>query len=229
MHAAFAACEALVRRHDPDRFFAALFAPEGKRPFLFALYALYYELAHAAAAAREPMLADIRLAWWRETVEGARAGHPRDHDVARALAETFRAADLPAELFERMIAARSFDAGAEPFADLKALEDHADATSGILMRLAARVLDTEADDLARQAGIAYALAGRSGDKFRLVQSEIAPLAKAHYLAARAMAAPREALAAFLPAALVPLYLKHRDPPLWRKQIALLSSAVRGQI
>ena len=35
----FAHCEALVRAGDPYRFFAALFAPGGKRPFLFALYA----------------------------------------------------------------------------------------------------------------------------------------------------------------------------------------------
>jgi hypothetical protein len=227
--ACFAACEELVRRHDPDRYFAALFAPEKRRPFLFALYALYYELAHAAVAAREPMLADIRLAWWREAVESARAGAPRDHDVARALAETFKAIELPEESFERMITARSFDATPEPFANLGALEDHADETSGTLMRLAARVLGCEADDPAREAGIAYALAGRSGEKFRLVQNEIAPLAKARFVAARAMAVPREAFAAFLPAALVPLYLKRGNPPLWRKQISLLRAAVRGRL
>jgi len=48
----FAACEEAVRRHDPDRYFAGLFAPEEKRRPLFVLAALYYELAHAVVARR---------------------------------------------------------------------------------------------------------------------------------------------------------------------------------
>src|SRR5512141_2633298 len=115
----FAACEDIVRRHDPDRYFAALFAPEDKRRFLFALYALYYELAHAAQAAREPMLAEIRLMWWRETITMARDGKARDHSVAQALAAMFAVGDLPDALFEPMIAAREHR---EPLADAAAAE-----------------------------------------------------------------------------------------------------------
>ncbi|MGC9952649.1 MAG: phytoene/squalene synthase family protein [Rhizomicrobium sp.] len=262
---AFAACEELVRRHDPDRYFAALFAPADKRHFLFALYALNYEVARIGETVREPMLAEIRLAWWRETVEGAHTGKPRNHDVARALAETLAANDLPADLFERMIAARSFDVSQEPFADMGMLEEYANATSGSVMRLAARVLgaDEALDDLAREAGIAYALAGllraipfhaarrklylpadlmrraeltadevfagQGGDKLQQITSEIAQRARTHLAAARKLAKPREALPAFLPAALVPLYLKRSDPPLWRRQISLLRAATRRRI
>ena len=43
--AAFAACAAMVRSADPDRYFSALFAPAAKRPLLFALYAFNVELA----------------------------------------------------------------------------------------------------------------------------------------------------------------------------------------
>ena len=223
----FAACEDDVRRRDPDRYFAALFAPEKKRRHLFALYAFYRELAHAVDAAREPMIVDIRLAWWRETLEGARAGRPRDHHVAQAVRETFAENDLPAELFARMIEARATEAGAEPFPDTAAAEDHADATSGALMRLAARILGAEADDLAREAGIAYALAGRSGGRYTSIDTP--GLAQSHYDAARKLPMPRESLPAFLPAALVPLYLKRTDPPLWRKQLSMLRAAMRGRI
>jgi phytoene synthase len=51
------------------------------------------------------------------------------------------------------------DAADIAFADLKALEDYADQTSGNLMRLAARVSGQTSDDLARDAGIAHALTG----------------------------------------------------------------------
>jgi phytoene/squalene synthetase len=223
----FTACEEEVRRHDPDRYFAALFAPEKKRRHLFALCAFYRELVHAAQAACEPMILDIRLAWWRETLEGARLGKPRDHHVAQALAVTLSEHALPPEIFERMIEARAADTGAEPFADAAAAEDHADATSGSLMRLAARVLGTEADAVAREAGIAYALAGRSGGKFANIDS--VALAKKHFNAARKLPMPRAALPAFLPAALVRLYLTRPDPALWRKQIAYLRAAMVERI
>jgi phytoene synthase len=236
----FSACEETVRRRDPDRYFSALFAPADKRHFLFALYALNYEIARIAETVREPMLAEIRLAWWRETVEGARAGKPRNHDVAKALAETLAANDLPRELFERLIAARSFDVSQDFFSDMGALEDYADATSGSVMRLAALILGVPSDELAREAGIAVALAGllratpfhaARGKRFLpdTLLDEAARLARSHLETARRIAAPRPTLPAFLPAALVPLYLKRSDLPLWRKQIALLRAAINGHI
>ena len=62
-----------MRKHDPDRYFSALFAPADRRPFLFALYAFNHELAHVGESVREPMIGEIRLQWWRETLDGARA------------------------------------------------------------------------------------------------------------------------------------------------------------
>jgi phytoene synthase len=269
-------CEALVRRHDPDRYFATLFAPAPTRPHLFALYAFNYEIARVGEAVREPMMGEIRLQWWREAIAGARDGRPREHDVARALAELFASAALPLELFDAVIEARRNDLDPSPFAELAALEAYADATSGNVMRLAARILGAgdSRDDLAREAGIAYALAGllqaipyhaaRStlmlprdmleaerlsrDDIFtgknaglRPVIATIAERARTRLAAARKLPRPKQALAAFLPAALVPLKLKRLtaaglDPfrhkaevPLHRRQLALLSAALRGSL
>jgi len=218
----FAACEEAVRRHDPDRYFAALFAPEEKRRHLFVLYALYYELAHAVAVAREPMLAAIRLAWWRETVEGARAENPREHPVAKALVETLTVQELPQALFDRMIEGWM---PREAFVRAAEAEDHADATVGSLMRLGALVLSASAD--VRDAAIAYGLAGQRGGVWSALDTD--GLARAHFAAARKAVVPKAALPALMPAALVPLYLKSPEPPLWRKQIALLSAALRGRL
>src|SRR5215831_21043396 len=73
----------LVRRHDPDRFFTALFAPPDRRETLLLLYAVNHELARAREATREPMIALMRLQWWREIAEGAR----RRHEVAGPLGD----------------------------------------------------------------------------------------------------------------------------------------------
>jgi phytoene synthase len=151
--------EDAIRRTDEDRYYAALFAPADKRAHLFTLYALNHELGRIAETVREPMMAAIRLQWWRETIESARDDKPRDHDLARALAELFAAHDLPLDLFDAMIDAREMDAAETSFADLKALEDYADATGGHLMRLASSVLGGTSGDLAREAGIAHVLTG----------------------------------------------------------------------
>jgi phytoene synthase len=109
----------LVRRHDPDRFFTALFAPAERQIPLFVLYAFNHELARANEVAREPMLAMIRLQWWREVVEGA----ARAHEVASPLSEALHAGALPREPLLDMILSREAEAEA------------ADSVSGLLARL----------------------------------------------------------------------------------------------
>ena len=149
---------ASVRAADPDRYFSSLFAPPLARPFLHALYAFNHEVARVAETVREPMLGAIRLEWWRETVEGAHRGNPRNHDVARGLTALFQAMPLPLAAFEAIIAARGFDSDAESFADFQALENYVDATGGAVMRLAADILGGDTA-LARPAALAYGLAG----------------------------------------------------------------------
>jgi phytoene synthase len=242
MAPAFEACAAAVRQADPDRYFSALFAPAAKRPFLFALYAFNAELARIAANVREPMMGEIRLQWWRETLEGARTGKPRPHDVARALGETFAQIDLPAGLFYAMIDARAFDFLDGTFADRERRDAYLDATSANLMRLAARVLGAgeRLDGLAHEAGLAYGLAGllrnrAAGAARAFLAEDDAQVAFAdaadHFAHARRMQRPGAALAAFLPATLVPLYLRNpaKDVTIHRRQIALLGAAVRGRI
>ncbi len=241
---AFDACAASVRRADPDRYFSALFAPAERRPFLFALFAFNHELARIGERAREPMMGAVRLEWWRETIDGARAGAARPHDVARAMAAVLAAAPLPQDMIEAMIEARRGDLDPEPFAGAVARAAYLDATSGNLMRLAARLLGAggSLDELAREAGLAYGLAGllrndasgRVGK--RLIPApdvaSVAREAREHFGRARKLfPSSRGACAAVLPAALAPLYLRNpaTDIPIWRRQIALLRAALRGRL
>jgi len=154
-------CEDLVRRSDYDRYMAVVFAPATACAPLFALYAFNFETARIAESVSQPVAGQIRLQWWRETVEGLYRGSVSEHPIAVALAQAVRAHDLPRALFDEMIEAREGDLEAFPFADLAAMEAYADTTSGHVMRLAARILDAAGmiDESARHAGIAYALAG----------------------------------------------------------------------
>jgi phytoene/squalene synthetase len=96
-----------VRRADRDRFLAVLFAPEPERRALLALLAFDHELARTRSVAREPMLARIRLQWWRDAVEeAARDGKPRAQPIVESLSETVRGRRLPVQRFLDLIDAR---------------------------------------------------------------------------------------------------------------------------
>jgi NADH dehydrogenase [ubiquinone] 1 alpha subcomplex assembly factor 6 len=155
------AVEALVKSVDYDRYLAALLVTPQARPHLFALYAFNYEVAKTAENVSQPVMGQIRLQWWRDAIEEIYAGSERRHEVVQALAEAIRAQALPRALFDALIDARESDFDEAPFADWTSLQAYADATSGNLMRLAARILGagTGLDEAAGEAGIAYALAG----------------------------------------------------------------------
>ena len=159
MSQALSTLGASVRRHDPDRFLTALFAPPERREALFLLFAVNHELARARAVAREPTLALIRLHWWREVAEGAR----RRHEVAGPLGEALDAGVLlPADILE-MIDGREYEAA-------PAIATRADwlaylaATAGALAAAAGRALGAPPDALGRlrELGTAYGVAVQLG-------------------------------------------------------------------
>ena len=147
----------MVRRHDPDRFFCTLFAPPARREALFTLYAFNHELARAREVASEPMLALIRLQWWREVVEGTR----KRHEVAGPLSDAIAQGLLLPEDLLAMLDGREREADAS-IPDLPAWRDYVGATSGMLAVAAGRLLGGQGAVLERlrALGTAYGMAGQ---------------------------------------------------------------------
>ena len=157
-------CAAELRRHDPDRFLTALFAPAERREALFALYAFNLEVARAREMVSEPMLGRIRLQWWREAIEGIYAGSPRRHYVVDPLAAAVARHGLARASFGRLLDAREADMEAEGPGTLAALVDYAEGSSASLVDLALQILGDETlpaptREAGRRVGIAWALAG----------------------------------------------------------------------
>ena len=143
-----------VRRHDPDRFLTALFAPPDKRGALLVLYAFNHELARAREAVTEPALAMIRLHWWREVVEGM----GKRHEVAIPLTAAIGAGDLvPADLLA-MIDAREIEAD-PAIPTLQAWRDYVGDSAGGLAVAAGRLLGAPEPERLRPLGSAYGAAG----------------------------------------------------------------------
>jgi NADH dehydrogenase [ubiquinone] 1 alpha subcomplex assembly factor 6 len=153
----------LVRRHDPDRFQTALFAPAERREALFALYAFNFEIARVRERTSEPTLGRIRLQWWREAVAAAFTGDPpRRHEVAEPLVAAIRTYGLDQAHFVRLLAAREHDLDEAPPASLAALEAYAEGSSAPLIHLALETLgvrEAAVFEVGRRVGIGYALAG----------------------------------------------------------------------
>lgn len=191
----------IVRRHDPDRYFTALFAPPEHRDTLFTLYAFNHELARAREAVREPYMALIRLQWWREVIEGAR----RRHEVAGPVGEALDEGQLQPEDLAPMIDAREAEADAIP--DLAAFETYVLGAAGGVMVAAARALGMEQAEALRRPGAAYGIAGvlrsieahaRQGRRVLPAGGDAAARALAVHWLASVPDVPRGALAAALP-------------------------------
>ncbi len=153
------ACAELVQRGDPDRFLAAMAAPPAARAVLFPLYALNLEIARAPWVTAEPMIAEMRLQWWRDALdEIAKGGAVRRHEVVTPLSEVLDATG--AALLGGLADARRWDIYRDPFEDAAHFDRYINATSGHLIWTAARLLGAadEAEpvirDLAHAAGVA---------------------------------------------------------------------------
>ncbi|MEL6643709.1 MAG: squalene/phytoene synthase family protein [Pseudomonadota bacterium] len=139
------ACADLVRRGDPDRFAAAMAAPVAARRVLLPIYAFNVEIARAPWVTDEPLIAEMRLQWWRDAMEElAEGAKPRQHEVVVPLASCLDPAG--ARLLDSVVAARRWDIGTDPFEDEAAFQAYIDATAGNLMWAVARALGA-GDDL----------------------------------------------------------------------------------
>ena len=133
------ACAELVKRGDPDRFLAVMAAPPAARAVLFPFYAFNVEVARAPWVTEEPMIAEMRLQWWRDALEEIRSGKPaRRHEVVDELAPVLDADG--AALLDGLVAARRWDVYREAFEDASAFETYLDRTAGNLAWAAARAL-----------------------------------------------------------------------------------------
>ena len=152
----------IVRQGDPDRYLAALFVPKAARAHLLALYGLNIELSSIAAQAREPVLGEIRLQWWRDAIHKAARGQTVGHPVADAIGETLKACPLSRSRLSALIEARAFDISVKTMPDWTSLKTYLHDTAGALFQLAAEILGGDSQALApavRSAGLAYGLTG----------------------------------------------------------------------
>lgn len=170
-----------MRARDHDRYLSVLYAPAAVRPALFALHGIDLEMASVVVGTSEAMIGEIRLAWWREALEGLDRGIvPAQPLLALAAAELLpkgvSGADL-AEIEDRWLG--MIGSSDVPPAHVQG--------GGAVFALAARLLGGD-PAVARRLGEAWVL---GEDRVRGVQAALRPLLGLVRLAARDAARARE--------------------------------------
>jgi 15-cis-phytoene synthase len=154
-------CAALARAEARDQWLGALYADRSARDGLNALAAFDIEIRHAAKRARDPNLAAIRLAWWRETIAGGRREEAAGAPVALALGAAIDAYALPLASLEAMLDARLQEIAPQDDFNLTAFRAFAAESEGARLKLAARIAaggaDLDLGDAHAPAAMALAL------------------------------------------------------------------------
>jgi phytoene synthase len=222
-----------LRAADPDRYFCTLFAPAESREGLALLYLFNHELARAREVASQPLLALIRLTWWREVVEGQR----KLHEIATPLRDALEAGLFAPSDFLALIEARQQEAEPE-IPDLENFLRYARGTAGRLARIAGKFLGADSQ-IVEDLGTAYGIAGilRAAPYLRAQGRSLLPVdgtpAETIIAEGRRLLGgqpPRRALAAALPGVFARRDLGRADPArTLGDRLAVTWAAVKGRM
>jgi phytoene synthase len=179
---------------DPERALALDYAPAGVRAGLHALFALDDTFAHVLRTTTEPIIGQMRLAWWHDALQRLDTAVPPAQPVLQALADEVVPHGVPGRTLAELVAGWEALIEADTV-DPTAMAVHADARGASLFATGAILLGRE-DARVAAAGRGWALADLSR---HLRSADAAAQAQA-----MASAALGEALVGAWPAALRPL-------------------------
>jgi phytoene synthase len=140
---------------DPDRILALSYVPAKRRSAVGALWRLDAALGAALAGGREPIIARIKLAWWREALEKLDHGPAPAEPALRELAEQVLPAGIGGAELALMEEGWAVLANPEPLTEAE-LAGYARARGGLLFRYSARLLGGDEAGL-EQAGEIWSL------------------------------------------------------------------------
>jgi NADH dehydrogenase [ubiquinone] 1 alpha subcomplex assembly factor 6 len=153
-------CGQICRDHDYDRFIVSLLAPEEKRSALWAIFAFHYEIARTKEIVSEPLLGQIRLQWWRDTLAQALRNQEslNMHEILEPLIFNIQKYKIPLRHIHEMIDAREKDLQPASLLSEAELSQYAEDINLPLLKIVRSILGEEVSDqdlavLARAYGL----------------------------------------------------------------------------
>ena len=134
-----------LKRRAPGRWLALrLVSDRIKRAEISALALLDLEFALATSRSENPLMGEIRLAWWRERIEGHVDGtSARSHPALEALAHRLSPGAFPTNALLAALEARHAELSRPWFEDEAALDHFVEAQAGLVLA-GARLIDGSA-------------------------------------------------------------------------------------
>ncbi|HEX8668618.1 MAG TPA: squalene/phytoene synthase family protein [Allosphingosinicella sp.] len=141
---------------DRDRILALSYVPARRRAAVEALWNVDLALGQVLVGGREPLISQIKLAWWREALEKLDAAPAPSEPALEAAARHVLPAGVSGAELARMEAGWAALLSPEPLTG-EELATYATMRGGLLFRLTARLLGSASDAAAERAGEAWAL------------------------------------------------------------------------
>ena len=140
-------------------YYSFLFLPPERRRAITALYAFCREVDDVVDECTDTMVAQTKLAWWRQELARLYAGAPQ-HPVALALAPALQPFGLKHEYLTEIIDGMEMDLRQNRYLDFPALEQYCHRVAGVVGLLAASIFgyrDERTLKYAHTLGLAFQL------------------------------------------------------------------------
>ncbi|HEY7809526.1 MAG TPA: squalene/phytoene synthase family protein [Allosphingosinicella sp.] len=141
---------------DRDRFLALSYVPARARPAVEALWRLDATLGAVLTSGRDPLISQIKLAWWRDALEGLGSGRPPAEPALEAVAAHVLPLGFAGAELATMEAGWTLLLTPDPLTPDE-LARYSLERGGRLFGFTARALGGEESDVVRAGGEAWAL------------------------------------------------------------------------
>ncbi|WP_019219640.1 phytoene/squalene synthase family protein [Bartonella florencae] len=153
----------ILRATDRDRYISVLFAPKKKRRALAALYAFNVELSRIREIVHDPLIGEIRLRWWYDSIAHGEMQENKNNPILNDLFSAITLFNLPKTAFLRYCDAQILDLYHHPIEMLHDLECYWNETASIILQLSCQILNPDGaqdfTDACKHGGIAQGLSG----------------------------------------------------------------------
>ncbi|MBB5074287.1 phytoene synthase [Bartonella callosciuri] len=156
-------CLDILRATDRDRYISVLFAPKKKRRALAALYAFNVEVARIRETVHDPLIGEIRLRWWYDSIANGEMQNSKNNPILSDLFTAMTLFNLPRTAFLHYCNAQILDLYHNPIETLHELKAYCGETASTILQLSCQILDPDAakdfKDVYEYGGIAQGLSG----------------------------------------------------------------------
>ena len=142
---------------DPDRTLALTYVPAERRPALAALWRLDAALGAVLAGGREPLISQIKLAWWRDSLARLDQTPPPAEPVLQEVAKHVLPRGIKGSQLARMEEGWSILLAGEALT-ASDLDNYSGSRGALLFRHSSQLLGIQMNARVKRAGEGWALA-----------------------------------------------------------------------